>query len=256
MRTFDFISLPPRTRKPRSTGVTMVIDKGLGYAALRDLLDIAAPWIDVWKLGWGTTRVQPREAIARKVSLLRDHDISVCNGGTLLELAERQGKVPELFDTLVELGCDTTEISNGTIDIAQPRIRELVGLARDAGLHPVCEVGKKMPEDDLAAEEYAEQLRDCLDAGAEMVIVEARESGASVGLMDASGKVREELLDTALAGVPIERVLFEAPRKPQQVFFIHRFGPEVNLGNIAPDEVIALETLRRGLRGDTLCEFH
>ena len=255
-KAFEFLPMPERSAKPRRTGLTMVIDTGLGYRYTEDLLEICADYIDLWKLGWATTQLQPLDVVRRKVELLRSHNISVCNGGTLLELSEHQQKASELFAELREMGADATEISSGSLDIEPNRVCELIAEAREAGLKPFCEVGRKLPGRDLAASEYNAQLKQFLAAGAEKVIVEARESGASVGLMDDAGEVQLARMQAALAGVDAENVIFEAPRKSQQVFFLREFGPETSLGNIAPTDVISVETLRRGLRGDTVEDFY
>ena len=255
-KAFSFLPMPSRSEKPRSHGLTMVIDTGLGYRYTEDLLEVCADYIDLWKLGWATTQLQPLSIVKQKVGLLRRHGISVCNGGTLLELSEHQGKALELFAELKEMGCDATELSSGSLEIPPERICELIGTAREGGLRPFCEVGKKLPERDMDAEGYNRQLKLYLEAGAEKVIVEARESGASVGLMDDAGKPQLQRMRVALDGVPTEQVIFEAPRKPQQVFFLQQFGQEANLGNIAPTDVISVETLRRGLRGDTIEDFY
>ena len=255
-KAFEFLPMPERSEKPRSTGLTMVIDTGLGYRYTDDLLEICADYIDLWKLGWATTQLQPLDVVRRKVELLRSHNISVCNGGTLLELSEHQQKASELFAELREMGADATELSSGSLDIEPQRICELIAEAREAGLVPYCEVGRKLSERDLEASEYNAQLKQFLEAGAEKVIVEARESGASVGLMDDGGDVQLERMQAALAGVDTDRVIFEAPRKSQQIFFLREFGPETSLGNIAPTDVISVETLRRGLRGDTVEDFY
>ena len=190
--------------------------------------------------------------IQAKISMLRENNISVCNGGTLLELAEFRGISSELFSKLVEIGADSTEISSGSLEISPERICELIQESRTLGLTPYCEVGKKLPENDFEIEEYNYQIKLFIEAGAEKVIIESRESGAGVGIMDASGEVIEGDLDKIVEGVDLDKVILEAPRKNQQVFLLKKFGPEVNLGNIAPNDVISLETLRRGLRGDTI----
>ena len=154
------------------------------------------------------------------------------------------------------MGADATELSSGSLDIEPQRICELIVEARESGLVPYCEVGRKLSKRDLEASEYNAQLKQFLEAGAEKVIVEARESGASVGLMDDRGDVQLERMQAALAGVATDRVIFEAPRKSQQIFFLREFGPETSLGNIAPTDVISVETLRRGLRGDTVEDFY
>lgn len=256
MSVFEFVDLPPRASKPRVVGLTMVIEKGLSVGAARELASTAGDWIDVIKLGWGTTRVTPPAVVRDKILTYRAVDIDVSNGGTLFELAHLKGKVPELLAEMKELGFTVCEISEGTVEIDEADLLRYVAMAREAGLKPVVEVGKKMPSEDLEAAEYARQLNTFLEAGAHYVIVEAREGGVGVGVFDEQGLPKLDILDKATEGLPIERVLFEAPLKSQQVFFIKRYGRDVNLGNIPPEEAIALETLRRGVRGDTLNLFH
>lgn len=256
MSCFQFIELPSRPRKPRVTGLTMVLEKGLSSAGARELAVTAGEWIDVVKLGWGTSCVTPPAVVREKVATYRAADIEVSNGGTLFELAHLTGKVEPFLAEMTQLGFSVCEISEGTVAIPQEQVIDYIGQARDAGLTPVVEVGRKLPEEDLAAAEYADQLTACLKAGARYVIVEAREGGVGVGVFDSEGQPRDDRVDQVLKDVPVERVMFEAPRKTQQVYFITRFGNQVNLGNIQPDEAIALETLRRGLRADTLRLFH
>jgi len=253
---FSFLPIPSRSEKPRKNGMTMVIDTGLGIVETRDRLEVCAEFIDLWKLGWATSQLQPQSVIKSKISDLVRNNISICNGGTLLELAEYRGISSDLFSKLKEIGADSTEISSGSLDIETSRICELINEAKSFGLRPFCEVGKKIPEDDHEIPEYNRRIKMFIDAGAEKVIVESRESGVGVGIMDSKGEIDEEGLDKMLEGVDVNNVIFEAPRKHQQVFLIKKFGPEVNLGNISPNDVISLETLRRGLRGDTIDDLY
>lgn len=255
-KAFEFLPMPKRSIKPRNIGLTMVIDTGLGYCFTEDLLEVCADYIDLWKLGWTTTQLQPLEIVQRKIDLLRSYDISVCNGGTLLELSEHQGKSKELFVTLRDMGANATEISSGSLNIPSNRICELITEARTIGLVPYCEVGRKSSESDLTKEEYNAHIKLFLEAGAEKVIIESRESGSKVGMMDSDGHIKTDMIDVALNNVDIGSVIFEAPRKSQQVFFLRNFGPETNLGNIAPTDVISVETLRRGIRADTVDDFY
>ena len=150
-KAFSFLPMPDRSSKPRVKGITMCLDQGLGLRNIEDLLTICAEYVDLWKLGWATTQLQSREIVRKKVELLRSHDISVCNGGTLLELSEHQDKAEELFTELVDIGCDFTEISSGSLDIDSDRVVDLINCAKGKGLRVVCEVGKKMPEADFGA---------------------------------------------------------------------------------------------------------
>ena len=255
-KAFSFLSMPERSSKPRTDGMTMCLDQGLGLRYTEDLLSICSEYVDLWKLGWATTQLQSREIVRKKVELLRSHDISVCNGGTLLELSEHQDKAEELFTELVDIGCDFTEISSGSLDIDSDRVVDLINCAKGKGLRVVCEVGKKMPEADFGAEEYNRLMKKYLAAGAEKVILEARESGVSVGIMDDQGNPKILKMNEVLDGINHEKVIFESPLKSQQVFFLKQFGPETSLGNIHPSDVISVETLRRGLRGDTIDDFY
>ena len=255
-KAFSFLPMPDRSSKPRTKGMTMCLDQGLGLKNTEDLLTICAEYVDLWKLGWATTQLQSREIVRKKVELLRSQNISVCNGGTLLELSEHQGKAEELFTELVEIGCDVTEISSGSLDIDSDRVVDLIDCAREKGLRVFCEVGKKMPEADFGAEEYNRLMKKYLSAGAEKVILEARESGVSVGIMDDDGNPQLLRMNDVVEGINPDQVLFESPLKSQQVFFLKQFGPETNLGNIHPTDVISVETLRRGLRGDTIDDFY
>ena len=255
-RAFSFLDMPPRSEKPRVNGMTMCIDQGLGFDFVKDLLEISSDYIDLWKLGWTTTQLQPLNLVKKKISLLRSHNISVCNGGTLLELSEHQGKSTELFKELIDMGCDSTEISNGSSDISPARIVELIGEAKSHSLRVFCEVGKKLPEEDYEAEEYNNLLKEFIVAGADKVILEARESGVSVGVMDDDGAPIIHRLEKVLDGIDTTNILFESPKKSQQIFFLKKFGPETSLGNIHPNDAISVETLRRGMRGDTMNDFY
>jgi phosphosulfolactate synthase len=241
-----FLELPERTVKPRRAGITHVLDRGLSPFGLESLLITAGEHIDLIKLGWGTAYVSG--AVADKVAICRDSNIALCPGGTLLEVAVAQGKVDEYVSWLHDLGIDHVEVSNGSLPMAPERKAELI--ARLAGEFTViAEVGSKTG-DAVAPAWCDEMLRD-LAAGAALVIAEGRESG-TVGLFDETGAVHKELVEAILRAVGQETVIFEAPQRAQQAWLLRHVGPNVNLGNISSDDVIALETLRRGLRYDTL----
>ena len=233
---------------PAHTGLTHVIDKGLGPRAWEDVLATAGSHIDIVKLGWGTAYVT--ENLPDKLAVLKDK--RVVFGGTFFEIAYVQGKLDEYKRWLLDLGLTHVEISDGTVDMPRERKLELVEeLARDFTV--LSEVGSKDSSVEHSADEWTQWLREELDAGAWKVITEAREGG-SAGIFDSSGGMRTELIGEIAAGVGIQHVVFEAPTKTAQAWFIKEFGPSVNLGNIPTDEVIPLETLRLGLRGDTLKE--
>jgi phosphosulfolactate synthase len=233
---------------PAHTGLTHVIDKGLGPRAWEDVLATAGSHIDIVKLGWGTAYVT--DNLPDKLAVLKDK--RVVFGGTFFEVAYAQGKLDEYKRWLLDLGLTHVEISDGTVDMPRERKLELVDeLTRDFTV--LSEVGSKDSSVEYSADEWTQWLREELDAGAWKVITEAREGG-SAGIFDSSGGMRTELIGEIAAGVGIEHVVFEAPTKTAQAWFIKEFGPSVNLGNIPTDEVIPLETLRLGLRGDTLKE--
>jgi phosphosulfolactate synthase len=246
----SFLDLPPRSPKPRDRGLTHVLDRGLSVAEVEGLVEVAGDAVDLVKLGWGTALVTAN--LEAKLACYRRHGIPVVLGGTLTELAIAQGRVEQLIAWLRELGLAHVEISDGTIELAHER--KLALIARLAGEFTVLsEVGSKDDTAIMAPYVWVEQIQSELAAGAWKVIAEARETGTA-GIYRADGEVRMGLIDEIAHAVAPERLLFEAPRKEQQVWFLRRFGPEVNLGNIAPDEVLSLETLRLGLRSDTVAD--
>jgi phosphosulfolactate synthase len=234
--------------EPRSAGLTHVIDKGLGPRAWEDVLETAGPYIDVVKLGWGTAYVTPN--LRRKLDVLREKPVVI--GGTFFEVVYAKGKVDEYKRWLSDLGLTHVEISDGTVEIPREEKLELIDdLARDFTV--LSEVGSKDSSVEYTADEWIAWLREELDAGAWKVITEAREGGTA-GIFDSGGGMRTELIAEIADAIGSADVIFEAPTKAAQAWFVKALGPEVNLGNIPPDEVIPLETLRLGLRGDTLKE--
>jgi phosphosulfolactate synthase len=244
-----FLDLPPRSGKPRTTGLTHVLDRGLSLAQVDGLVEVAGASVDIVKLGWGTALATGN--LEPKLERLRAHGIPVVLGGTLTELAIRQQRVDGLIAWLRELGLDHVEVSDGTITIDPEDKCELVRRLSGEGFTVLSEVGSKDAATIMAPYRWVEQIEAELEAGAWKVIAEARESGTA-GIFRADGEVRMGLIDEIAHAVDPSRLLFEAPQKDQQVWFIERFGPEVNLGNIAPDDVLSLETLRLGLRSDTM----
>ena len=233
---------------PRGAGLTHVIDKGLGPRAWEDVLATSGEYIDIVKLGWGTAYVT--QNLRQKLDVLQDKPVVI--GGTFFEVVYAQGKLDEYRRWLGELGLTHVEISDGVIDLPRERKLELIAdFARDFSV--LSEVGSKDSSVEFAPDEWTQWLREELDAGAWKVITEAREGGTA-GIFTKAGEMRTGLVDDIAAAVPLEDVVFEAPTKAAQSWFIVQLGPQVNLGNIPPDEVIPLETLRRGLRGDTLKE--
>jgi len=245
--------LSGRSVKPRTTGITMVIDKGLGLARLQDLLDTAGDYIDIIKLTFGTSAFYDKDYLRRKNELITSAGIEVMPGGTFLEVAFWQKNLAAYFQRAQELGFTAIEISDGTIDISLPQRREIIKQALDKGFKVITEVGKKDPRQALPISLTHELINSDAECGAFKVIIEAREAGKGVGIYDSEGQIKEEEIDNIVAGVnDPEILLWEAPLKNQQQALIIRWGVNVNLGNIPPDEVLALEALRQGLRGDTL----
>lgn len=239
-------------KKPRTTGLTMVIDKGLGSTAFRDLLEMASPYMDIYKLGFGTTALYPLELLQQKLRLAKQHGLCIMPGGTFFEIAVRRSPVKEYMKQMHALGFNAVEISDGTFPLTAQERREAIGIGVETGLVVYTEFGKKTADYRAERAELMETLFADLEAGASHVIVEARESG-TVGVFDPEGNVDDSFVRDIVntAGQKAGQLIWEAPQKEQQVSLILALGSEVNLGNIAYTDVLALETLRRGLRGDT-----
>ena len=228
-----------------------MIDRGLSVAEVDGLLEVAGSCVDVVKLGWGTALVSAN--LKQKLARYAAREIPVVLGGTLTELAIRQGRVEGLIAWLRELGLRHVEVSDGTIAIDPAVKRELIQrLAREFTV--LAEVGSKDVDFIMAPYVWVEQIQRDLDAGAWKVIAEARKSGTA-GIYRASGEVRTGLIDEIAHAVDPDRLIFEAPQRAQQVWLLKRFGSECNLGNIAPNDVLSLETLRLGLRSETVDRF-
>ncbi|WP_027004919.1 phosphosulfolactate synthase [Conexibacter woesei] len=243
-----FLDLPERSPKPRDRGLTHVLDKGLSCGEVDALMEVCGDAVDIVKLGWGTALVT--QNLEAKLARFRAHDIPVVLGGTLTEVALRDGRLEGLVAWCRELGIAHVEVSDGTIALEPERKREIIArLARDFTVFS--EVGSKDDEKIMAPYRWVEEIEAELAAGAWKVIAEARESG-TVGIFRGDGEVRMGLIDEIAHAVDVASLIFEAPRKEQQVWFLKRFGREVNLGNIAPADVLSLETLRLGLRSDTV----
>ncbi len=244
----SFLDLPRRGGKPRERGLTHVLDKGLSLAEVDGLVEVCGDSIDIVKLGWGTALVTAN--LQAKLERLARHDIPVCLGGTLTELALRDGRLEGLVAWLRELGLRHVEVSDGTIALEPERKREIIAeLAREFVV--LSEVGSKDAATIMAPYRWVEDISAELEAGAWKVVAEARETGTA-GIFRPDGEVRMGLNDEIAHGVDVDRIVFEAPQRAQQVWFLERFGRDVNLGNIPPDDVLSLETMRLGLRSDTM----
>lgn len=248
------LRLPQRSKKPRSSGLTILIDNGVPQRYFEDIIESCSPYVDLVKFGWGTSLVTP--TLEAKVRCLRAHDVDYFFGGTLFEKFHIQGKVAAYREYCLRHGCRYVEISNGTVPMSNEEKDEYIHLfSRE--FRVLSEVGYKDSEKSLTLSpaRWIEYMRNDLAAGAVKVITEARESGTS-GICRSNGEVRfgliEEILDSDLR---TEDIVFEAPNKTLQTYFIHKAGPEVNLANIPFPDAIALETLRLGLRSDTLLLF-
>ena len=248
---FDLKHIPKRTDKPREAGLTMVMDKGLSLREAEDLVSGSGQLIDLVKLGFGTSLISNN--IPEKIKLYHEAGIKVYLGGTLFEAFLIRGQYDDYKRLLDEWKLDTVEVSDGSIELKHDsKCKIIADLAKDYRV--LSEVGSKDVDKIIPPYKWIELMRKELDAGAWKVIGEAREGG-NVGLFRSSGEVREGLVEEILTQIPSEKIIWEAPQKGQQVWFIELLGANVNLGNISPNEVLPLETIRLGLRGDTFSTF-
>lgn len=248
---YTLTQIPDRTEKPRQSGLTMVMDKGLSLREVEDFLSVSADHTDIVKLGWATSFVTPR--LKEKLDLYREAGIPVYFGGTLFEAFVVRKQFDEYRKLLDRYEMKYAEVSDGSIDMNQDDKCEYIRkLATQVIV--LSEVGSKDEAKIIPPYKWIQLMKAELEAGAWKVIGEAREGG-TVGLFRSSGEVRQGLVEEILTQVPFERIIWEAPQKEQQVWFVKLLGANVNLGNIAPHEVIPLETIRLGLRGDTFSHF-
>ncbi len=248
---FSLTQIPERTQKPRNAGITMVMDKGLSIREAENTVETGAEYIDIIKLGFGTSMVTPR--LKDKISVYRNAGIPVYLGGTLFEAFYVRNMLDAYQSLLDDLGLQHLEISDGSIDIPSDEKCELI--RRFAKNYKVLsEVGSKDTEKIIPPYKWIEMMNAEIEAGSWKVIAEARESG-TVGIFRGSGEVRSGLVEEILTKISQEDIIWEAPKKAQQVWFIKLYGCNVSLGNIAPNEILALEALRIGLRGDSFTFF-
>ena len=256
VKAFDGVfemPVPGRTVKPRKNGVTMLIDKGLGLSGTEDLMQMASDAIDMVKMTFGTTAFMDMDVVEEKIEILKSYDVYTMPGGTFMEVSVWQKRYPEYLRRCKDLGFNAIEISDGTIEFDLKARRDCIKRAVDMGFLVLTEVGKKDPNEKVATALMHEEIASDLACGATKVIVEAREAGKGVGIYDSSGNVKTDEIDAIISGVSDPTVLeWEAPIKNQQQHLIMRFGSNVNLGNVPPEDILALEALRCGLRGDTL----
>jgi phosphosulfolactate synthase len=248
---FNLAQLPERSSKPRESGLTMVMDKGLSMREAEDFLGNGSTYTDIIKLGFGTGFVTPN--LQDKINLYKSAGIPVYFGGTLFEAYVVRNQFEDYLRLLDKTGIDYAEVSDGSIEMHHDTKCEYIRkLAQRATV--LSEVGSKDAEKIIPPYEWIEQMESEISAGVWKVIAEARESG-TVGIFRGTGEVRSGLVAEIIRKIPLEKIVWEAPLKSQQVWFIKLYGANVNLGNIAPNELLALETLRLGLRGDSFFFF-
>ncbi len=246
---FNLQQIPDRNLKPRRHGITMVMDKGLSVTEVHHFMSVASPHVDIVKLGFGTSFVTPN--LREKIETYKSYNIPVYFGGTLFEAFLIRNQFDDYIRVCKEYGIEYMEVSDGSIDIPHAEKCGYIEKLTKYGTI-LSEVGSKDAAHIIPPYKWIELMRAELNAGSTYVIAEAREAG-NVGIYRGSGEVREGLVQEILTQIPEERIIWEAPQKSQQLYFIELAGANVNLGNIAPNEVIPLETMRLGLRGDT---FH
>ncbi|MEC8537964.1 MAG: phosphosulfolactate synthase [Bacteroidota bacterium] len=243
--------IPNRTKKTRDIGLTMVMDKGLSVREAEDLVYSSSDYIDIIKLGFGTAIISKN--IKKKIQLYQKNNIKVHVGGTLFEAFIIRNMFDDYIKFVEELNLNTIEVSDGSIDLNHKMKCEYISdLSKKFTVFS--EVGYKKSNRILAPSKWIKLMKQELDAGSWKVIAEARESG-TVGVFRKDGEIRSDLIEEILSKIPNEKILWEAPKKDQQVWFIKLMGANVNLGNIDPRSVIPLECLRLGLRGDTFHQF-
>lgn len=243
-----------RLMKPRSQGMTMVIDKGLGMSAFSDLLSLSAPYIDFIKLGFGTSVLYPPPILQEKLRIAKEQGVIVYPGGTFFEVAYQKNEISAFFTSLIHLGFNYVEISDGTITLTNKERCHLIREAKSRGLHVITECGKKAQGSMLDINELEETFYSDIQWGAVFVIVEGRETGKNAGIYDKDGDLDENFLKEVKRRIAPDlwpRFMWEAPLKKQQVCLIESFGRNVNIGNVPGTDVYSLECLRRGLRSDT-----
>ena len=244
-------SIPERTAKPRTKGFTMVMDKGLSLREVEDMIDSCGEYIDIVKLGWATSYVTSK--LKEKLALFKEAGIPCYLGGTLFEAFVVRDQFEDYRKVLDKYNLEFAEVSDGSVEMNHDDKCDYIStLAKQVTV--LSEVGSKDAAKIIPPYKWIEQMQTELEAGAWKVIGEAREGG-NVGLFRDSGEVRQGLVEEILTKIPEEKILWEAPQKAQQVWFIKLIGANVNLGNISPNEVIPLETIRLGLRGDTFDHF-
>ncbi len=247
-------NLPQRTQKPRKCGLTNLVDNGHGLNELEDKLLLGSEYIDIIKLGWASAHIT--KFLSEKVALFDRFNIQTCLGGMTFELSWWQNKIDEYIALVNANGIKLVEVSNGSLPISENEKRDMISRFSDEGFIVLSEVGSKDVNVESSPEEWVDCVHQDLARGAWKVILEGR-ADASAGIYTSSGALRSEVIETILdSGIPHEKLIFEAPHKRQMAWFVENVGTNVNIGNVPLGEVLNLETLRLGLRGDTVQHFH
>ena len=245
------LNLPNREVKPRNNGMTMVMDKGLSVRELENMLSVSGQYVDLVKFGFGTAMVSPN--IEEKIAILKQNSVKPYLGGTLFEAFIARNKFDEFRKLIDTLKLELVEVSDGTLEMAHDKKCEFISKLSEQ-VTVISEVGSKLADVVIPNDDWVKMMKNELQAGSWKVIAEAREGG-NVGIYNSDHSANSELIEQIMSSISIDDVLWEAPIKNQQAMFVNLLGANVNLGNIAPNEVIALESLRVGLRGDTFFKF-
>lgn len=250
--SFELRHIPHRSGKPRDNGLTLALDKGFSTRQVEDFIEVCADYTDIVKLGWGTCIVTPN--LEKKLAIYNEANIPVYFGGTLFEAYYIRNQLDDYLRYLDSFNMEYLEVSNGTIWLSEEKKVEIISeLCKNFTV--LSEVGSKNPDEIIPPYKWVNMINAELNAGAWKVIAEARESG-TVGVFRPNGEIRSGLIDEIADQINVDHLIFEAPSKEQQAWFVKKFGSNVNLGNIAPQEVIPLETIRLGLRSDTFFDFY
>ena len=250
--------VPDRNKvKPRSSGITMMLDHCQGLVGTEDLINMAGEYLDQIKLSFGTSILVSESFLRSKIDLVIDNGIDIYPGGTLMEVAYQQQNDIEYINWVKNCGFSMIEISNGIYSVSRKKRDDTIKRSKDAGLKVITEVGGKDSEVEMPISQICEDIIVDLDHGVEKVIIEGRESGKNIGVYDNEGNIMDKKVDAILDGINHRQtaIIWEAPHQHQQASFIQRFGSNVNLGNILPRDILGLEALRQGLRYETLVHF-
>ncbi len=248
------LDLPIRTAKPRQSGLTCLVDNGIGLREIDDKLQAHGEFVDVIKLGWASAYLTPQ--LQKKIRLFREYGIETCLGGMMFEICHLQNKIDSYIAWLNDLNLKLVEISNGSLPIPESEKVRMIEMFSSKGFTVLSEVGSKDINENIPPETWVSCIKDDQAAGAWKVITEGR-ADASAGIYNADGSPKMDIIDHIIdSGLNLDDLIFEAPHKRQMCHFIKAVGENVNLGNIPPSEILNLETLRLGLRGDTVQHFH